>query len=256
MSLTESLSACGLNTSEQAVLKCLLRLGSRTAGMVAKATGIKRPTIYPVLENLVRDGLVMKKAGEGTTVYSCIPLQEIPKLFQKKAELEYEQMQKAVENLSEELDELQSEIPQSYVDYSVVTYDSTEAAFMQLFDAALGGDFCAIFNPQLAVNPKSKAAVAKYLKTTAQKKPKIREVAVAGPMTDWYKERIKNPNHSFRTIPSTSGILSNIIIRERFVVIAHYTEKGMMSIKVDHPDFYSTMMCTFEIVWKQAELKQ
>ena len=244
-------SECGLSLSEQKVLLFLLERGARPASLIAKAVEIKRPTVYSVLENLISLGLVIKEAGQGSAYFKPVAHELIPKILVQKAKANYENVELASKQLGSVLEQVRKQSGRHFVDYSVLTLDSSEAAYAQLFEACTGGSgFCAIFNPQEAVNKQSKASVLNYLKLTATQKAKIREIAVAGPATNWYLKNINNKNHLVKTIPASKAVHSNMIMRDQMVVINHYSATGTMSIKINHSDFYQSMMTIFEMLWE------
>jgi hypothetical protein len=45
---------------------------------------------------------------------------------------------------------------------------------------------------QHAITTQTKPIIVDFLSRTAKSKPSIREIAVEGPMCDWYRQRIKN----------------------------------------------------------------
>jgi len=251
--INQLLAACGLNRGEQTVLTFLFERGSRTAAMIAKGTGIKRPTVYSILENLVPLGLVTKEKRRSTTVFSTISIDLIPEVLKNNAKTRFEDVAHASVQLADGLARLEAKAKREFVDYRVETLDSTEAAYAQLFDAAIGGDFCAIFNPQIAVNPKSKSSVLEYLKQTGITKPTIREIAVEGPMTDWYMKNMRNKNHTVKVVPKSRVIYTNMIMRDGAVVMTHYSLKGVMTIKISHNDFFESMMTIFEMLWESVD---
>lgn len=62
MILTEALSQVGLNEKESRVYTTLLGLGRATAYAIAAKSGLKRPTVYVVLDDLQRKGAVQRVA--------------------------------------------------------------------------------------------------------------------------------------------------------------------------------------------------
>jgi sugar-specific transcriptional regulator TrmB len=60
MQINEGLNNLGLNNKEARVYTNLLQSGESTAYRIAELTGIKRPTVYVILEELRLKGLVLK----------------------------------------------------------------------------------------------------------------------------------------------------------------------------------------------------
>ena len=57
---TKYLTALGLSEKEASVYVTLLELGKGTAYTIAKQSGLKRPTVYLILESLRQNGLILK----------------------------------------------------------------------------------------------------------------------------------------------------------------------------------------------------
>lgn len=69
MKLIESLENLGLNDKEAKCYLALLPLRQATAYMVALRSGLKKPTVYVVLENLVSKGFALKMPSQEKTFY-------------------------------------------------------------------------------------------------------------------------------------------------------------------------------------------
>ena len=60
MYLTPFLKNLGLNDKEANIYLALLQLGKSTATKIAKKSGLKRPTTYVIIEQLIDKGFVQK----------------------------------------------------------------------------------------------------------------------------------------------------------------------------------------------------
>jgi len=75
------LQQMGLTEKEARIYLALLELGSGAVGEIAKKANIKRPTVYVVVEGLVKKGLVSEQPGGRGTVY----IADDPAAFEKSA---------------------------------------------------------------------------------------------------------------------------------------------------------------------------
>src|SRR3989344_606032 len=73
----EALKNLGLNEKQVAVYVNLLQLGEATAYRIAEKSGLKRPTVYVVLEELRLKGLVLKIPYPKKQIYSAKPPEEL-----------------------------------------------------------------------------------------------------------------------------------------------------------------------------------
>ena len=250
MSIEQTLSDCGLNHSERKVLAFLIEKGSRGASLIAKGTDIKRPTVYAVLENLISIGVVTKNNTAGTAQYRSVNPEQIPLIFTKRAEQDYSKLKNAAKQLKGDIERAKLRGLETSVDYSVLHYDNSEASFIQHFEISFAGEFCAIFDPQFAINPHCKNAVARFLEVTGRKRSRLREIAVAGSRTDWYLGQIKNKNHIVKLVSPKTKLPTNMIIRSSGeVILTSYAEQGMSSIVINSRDYHTSMMSVFEMLW-------
>ena len=70
--LITTLKLAGLNETEAKIYLACLELGKSSAWNIFKKTGIKRPTCYAVLDNLVADGIAFKAFDGTRTIFSVI----------------------------------------------------------------------------------------------------------------------------------------------------------------------------------------
>src|SRR3989338_8173947 len=71
MRIEESLRSLGLSAKESEVYLALLSLGQTTAYAVAEKSGLKRPTVYVVLDDLRKKGLVLKIPNAKKQVFTA-----------------------------------------------------------------------------------------------------------------------------------------------------------------------------------------
>lgn len=73
-----------IDTKEQTILSFLYQEGSSSVSAIARGTLINRTTLYPVLEKLLKKGLVTKLQVEGHVVFAAIPLKELQAWGERK----------------------------------------------------------------------------------------------------------------------------------------------------------------------------
>ncbi len=82
MEIKEALQNIGLNEKEALVYTALLELGQATAYKIAQKSGLKRPTVYVILDELRVKGLVLKIPHTKKTIFSA----KDPKEFFEESE--------------------------------------------------------------------------------------------------------------------------------------------------------------------------
>lgn len=76
----------GLPAVEAQAYLALVRNGSLTASSIAKAIGIPRTSVYPILESLVQKGLLENGAGLGSRYTAIRPKEALPPLMVRERE--------------------------------------------------------------------------------------------------------------------------------------------------------------------------
>lgn len=78
------LQSIGIDAKTESVYRALLRLADATAFRIARESGIKRTSIYHILDNLSAMGLVSSYVSRGVTRYSAEHLEKLKSFFEEK----------------------------------------------------------------------------------------------------------------------------------------------------------------------------
>lgn len=246
--LRNLLVTCGLNETEQAVFIHLVERGSSTASVISTQLRLKRPTVYATLDSLLSIGILSKQKKEKVTYFFPVSIGMIPKIFEERARSRFEEVSQATKLMEPHLQQLKRSNQDEMQRFENVTFESVEAVYAQLESTLMGGDFSAFFNPQMV---KGDELIVRYLKQTAKTKPNIREIAVAGSRTDWYKSLIKNPNHFLKEIPAGSQLFSDMILIKGSVIMLDYDPKNEIAIRIKHKNHYLSMLKIFDLLWER-----
>ncbi len=84
--MRKNLAQLGLQAKDAGVYTTLLKLGRATPAEVAKATGIKRVTVYAVAKNLVSRGLIAEDLGGRTLSLVALPPTRLGALLKREKE--------------------------------------------------------------------------------------------------------------------------------------------------------------------------
>jgi DNA-binding MarR family transcriptional regulator len=105
--ITQELQALGFGEYEARAYVSLLQRGPLTGYQLAKASGIPRPNIYPVLDRLEERGAVSRITVEGGTRYAALPAEEMLSRLGREASARLEKARVAMKAL-----EASPEMPQ------------------------------------------------------------------------------------------------------------------------------------------------
>jgi sugar-specific transcriptional regulator TrmB len=84
MNTIESLTQLGLTEREATLYIELLRLGGASATDAAKAVGVKRTTVYPILRAMAKKGFVTQYMRNGKRVYHAQRPRRLASVFEKR----------------------------------------------------------------------------------------------------------------------------------------------------------------------------
>ncbi len=101
------LQALELDKPEISVLDSLLQRGEMTVLALARDTGINRTTLYRVLDDMMRKGLVAKGIKNTTTVYTALSLDGLERLVDERLQ-KADRLRRLFEDNKEKLRKLRS----------------------------------------------------------------------------------------------------------------------------------------------------
>ena len=247
--LEQYITQCGFSSGEVKILSYLLEYGSGAASLIAKRVGLKRPTVYALLESLIEQGYATRNKTHGTARFSAIPHRNFPEIVRSRAEARFETLREATKSLERLFQELPHKGKKDIAGFEIETIETEEGVYSQLYSSLVAGDFCGIFDPQVVITKKSKKIITEFLQKTSVSRPAIREIAVKGQICTWYKNRIANPRHQVKEMPLGGKLPCDLIFSDRSVIVIYYEPGKETAIAIHHPDFYQTMLIVFEILW-------
>lgn len=118
-----------------------------------------------------------------------------------------------------------------------------------VYDMLTSGECCSIFDPQSAVTEHTKEMIDRFLALTSKTQSVLREIVVTSQKAKEYRRKIRNPNHSVKFLSRQHEIVTDIIMRDGAVLLTNYRKGQELSIKIRHPDFYSTQLSMFNALW-------
>lgn len=249
--LENLLQTCGLNTTEQQVFLHLFERGESIASVLAKQLQLKRTTVYAALDALVHYGIVARKKRGSVTYFTCLSPEMVGRLLEGRARQEFEEVQGATHLLQAQLKQLLPKT-QDFGAFEISTVESIEAMYLQLEVTLVSGDFTSFFNPQLAIkSERYKTLVKNFLKSTSKTKATIREIMVSGPMTDWYKSFVNNPNHKIKEIDKDAQFFSDVILINDYVIFNSYDPKNEVGIKIREKHLHQSLLTLFNWMWER-----
>jgi sugar-specific transcriptional regulator TrmB len=251
--ISELLSQCGLNSTEQKVFMCLLEEGELVASVVAKKTKLKRPTVYAALESLMQRGIIKNNKFAKVMFFSAHTPEMVGKVLKARAEKDYAKQQGVADQLAAQLPSYYKDTTKEG-DFTINTLTNLDAIFIQIEETLLSGALDVCFDPQEVLRDANKKAIAKfYLGATGKKKTQIREILVDGPEADWYESKINNPNHKIKRIAKSKKLHSAMVISKNAVLLVNQDQDNPVGIKIRHEKFTHSMRTLHSALWDNLD---
>jgi HTH-type transcriptional regulator, sugar sensing transcriptional regulator len=244
MDLTSALQDLGLTDKQSRIYLALLQYGEGTAYEAAKQSGIKKPTAYVLLEEMVERRIVKKVLHPKATRYAAIDPVEIFVIARSK----FERAEAALPELRAMSKSKNQRVRAEYFEglsgvremYQNITADDSKE---QIAFYAHGRD----------TSPELMKYWLELNKEYAQQGIKRRGITTNDPSLKDYLNYKVTPKEFIEFKALSPKIYdSNISIEVFGAYTRILSHKYLQGIIIDNPDVASVMKQIFEIVWKYA----
>lgn len=242
MKLIQSLENLGLNRKEAKGYLALLPLRQATAYMVAIRSGLKKPTAYVVLENLVNKGFALKIPSQEKTFYVAKSPKECFSIAKER-----------MQSVQEALPELMA-MQNSITDKPKVYFFEGKEGIDLIDEETLknNGEVISFTTPRFISTENEKAGKA-YIKKRIRMGVKARVIGEVSDEVLSLKARDKEELRQTRLLPSElfSSEVEMGICGEK--VFASNYKKGFGLI-VEDKDISSSLRKIFELIWNSEKI--
>lgn len=241
MEFVESLRNLGLNEKEAKVYLALLSMNKATAYSVALKSGLKKPTTYVILEDLIRKGFTLKIPQEKKSLYLAKSPQECVSLVQQK-----------VNDTKEILPELMA-IQKKDEEKTRVSYYEGIEGIKEVYNDTLNyqGEFLA-FGSEDILKAVGDEWMNQFIKNRVQKNVSVRAVV---PATRYFKEELFEKDHKqlrmMKFIDPKEFPFSIEIDVYGGSKVSLISGKEAMGAIIESSEVHNTMKLIFELLWKR-----
>ncbi|MBT3864490.1 hypothetical protein HOE67_03150 [Candidatus Peregrinibacteria bacterium] len=234
----------GLGQREEKTFLRLLELGAQPVSVIAKQIGMPRSSMYLVLENLAKVGLVEEFGRAGIKYVKCISVKNIPDLLKvKRADLQF------ISNLLEEkMLDLEMVENKLSVTPTVRFFEGKEAVKRVYEEVLKQKEFVAFFNPKLVKKamPEYHYEIPEGLKARGGK---AREILIDCEEADEYMLKYNSKNHEMKILKKGFVFESDTIVCENKVYMISYGEKEVSATEIFSPALAKTQRVLFDHAW-------
>jgi len=238
--VTKKLTEMGLSELEADVYLAMLSLGKTTIIKISRASGVKRSTIYPIIENLKRQGLVSVNNKGFKKVYSPESPTRLSTIIDRKKE-----------DLLSILPALKSLYSLEGNDILIKTYEGVEAmksVYDELLTELKNGDSYLVIGDPERWDLHARDYFKKFIKKRLKIHIAARLLLSSSKTALEYKKFEKNFQEEVRILPEGYKIDSNVIIT-RDKIIMHQLDNVAITIVIESRSVISLQKNLFEMLW-------
>lgn len=249
--LEKGLSLAGFNEKEAKVYLACLNLGQDTVFHIAKECGLKRPTVYFVLEKLKVDGFVSLRQTKKASYYSA--------LNPRRLILKIKQRQEKFFSLAPELESIYREQPDQPTVRVFEGKEGVELIYREMVEAVKKQEELLIFGSiaHFYEDVEYKNLLDIYFKEMKNKKYKAREILLESEIKESdYLKKVRennNVNHQIRVFPRGVNFFENdnMIYGNKIAIFS--LKKGVFVILIESKNIAESYRNIFELMWKTAK---
>lgn len=244
--LTNILIDFGLSEHEALVYITSLSLGPSTVQEISKGSGVKRTTVYTVIDNLKSKG-IMKTEIQGLKKFF---------LAEKPERLEgiIEQKKERLKSMIPELNAIHSlKSGESFIKY----YEGVEGV-KTVYDSILDGlkpkDEYLILSDMKRFLSMDRKYFSNFIEKRAKLNLKIRTILQDNEDAHYYKQIEKNTNQEVRFLPKEVDLTANLVVLPHKLVITQIVEP-IITILIENKSIVQMQHEQFEIIWRSLNQK-
>lgn len=242
--LLRTLSEIGLTEKEAVLYLASLQLGPGTVLQLAKASKLKRTTIYSVIESLISKGLMIEELRKFKKVYTIERPEKLEVLLDQKRAI-----------LHQTLPELSSLFNFQEGESSIKFYQGIEnikEVYESLLRDIRSGEEYMIFSAMKKWYDSSPTYFQDFTERRAQLSRdlgfRIRLIVEDSPIARQHKKIERVLNETIRILPSQTSLSTNMVIIPKKVVI-HQLTPPVNAMVIENRHIVKMNQEIFEIMW-------
>jgi sugar-specific transcriptional regulator TrmB len=238
--LLQTLQEIGLTDKESSVYLAALKLGSSSALQLSRSSGVKRGSVYAVIETLEAKGLMSIQVKGFKRYFKCSPPERLESLLESRKNM----LEKAMPELQalQLLKESQSLVRYYEGQKNVrIVYDEL------LRDAEEGKDYYVISNQDRWFSLDSEF-YRKFLTKRSKRNFKIKCILIDSAIAREHQKLSKNFSMEVKIMPQATQFDANMVIIPRKLVVHQLVPKSL-AIVIENRAVTKTMSELFRLIW-------
>lgn len=249
MQIEEVLEIIGLDEKEAKVYLASLKMGQDSAYNIALKSGLKRSTVYFILEKLKKHGIVSIKKTPKVTFYSVIS--------PTKLLLKIEKQKDSLEKVLPELDRFYHEQPHKPSIQVFEGREGVELVYNEMAENVRKGKEVIYFGSTTHFLNDYKDMLDQWAKEMKNKSYHARELLIKEELKNSdYLKKIKannNPNHQIRFFPRGIEFSENdnMIFGNKLAIFS--LKKEVFAILIESENIANSYRNFFEMAWRRTK---
>lgn len=245
MELLEALQTTGLNEKEAAVYTALLQLGRTSAYSVSVKSGLKKPTTYVILEQLIEKGLAQRVPRVKKQLYFANSPETLFGVAEEKLSLAKQKLPELLAMTRGDETKVSTVFYEGLagmkklMEYGFKEYEGEEMVGFFATDRNLPSPLITYFKEELAPQHKKHNI-------------HIRGIAPRDPALTDYRKADTEFNRVFKAIP-VKEYSSEVAVSVLGDIVKIEDYKNLQGIAIENADVAKTFKQIFEMVWKRVE---
>lgn len=244
MNIQETLEQLGMHEKKAEVYLACLELGAATAYLIAKKVGLKRPTVYDIANQLMREGLLHKSMRGNVKYFSPADPEKLIRILRSK--------EQAVREAMPELQNLYNS-PRTK---PLIRYFEGKEGIIEMYEDSLcacrkGDEILAYVGEDVLRHLPSYAK--EYVKHRVEEGIKLRGIYKNNPEIAEYLEKSREQLRIARVLDEDKFPVGNETnIYKNKIAITSYG-KEMFGMIIESEEIARSQKAIFELAWKGAE---
>ena len=242
--IKEVLMDFGLSEFEALVYLAALSLGPTTVNDIAKHSGVKRTTVYPVIEGLKRKGIMNVEIKGLKKSYVAESPDKLEGIIEQKKE--------RLKSMIPELSAIQSlKSNESFIKY----YEGVagvKTVYDSILDGLKSGDEYLIISDMERFLKMDREYFTDFIEKRAKLNLKVKTIIHDTDDAQYYKKIERNTNQEIKILDKSADFTANLVILPNKVVITQIVEP-IISIIIENKSIVEMQRKEFNIIWNSIK---
>lgn len=242
--IKDTLIDFGLSEYEAMVYLASLSLGPATVNEIAKRSGVKRTTVYPVIESLKNKGIMSIQINGLKKTYRAESPEKLEGIIeQKKARLKRMMPElTAIQNLKNN---------ESFIKY-YEGVKGVKTVYDSILDGLRPGDEYLIISDMERFLKMDREYFTNFIDRRAKLNLKVKTIIHDTEDAQYYKKIERNTNQEIKILDKSADFTANLVILPNKVVITQIVEP-ILSIVIENKSIVDMQRKEFNIIWNSLK---